>query len=534
MAKQTNYTDIVHERVSEADAPLKLEDLMAILSEQDSPPKNPRSTVRGILRTSGMIMPTDKEYYGWMPRLVLRGRFRHTLTDEDFEKRSLVWDHDLRVALWPSMNEPEKRRDLSPVTLVNSAKHEFVAELAGEGGFRSPMDTEFWAWLSEAKAAPGWDLIFTAPDEVGQAFMIRLEPRADRQLALIKERNQGIKRRMKEVLSTKRGQVAPPAELAALLVAAGEYRDSVPPQSLSNLLTEAMLESYGRAVPFDDLEQAHQGAKVIPFPKQGHESAEMGGDVNPAFELEVPRHTGRELPDMDALVQAEDAMDTADELTPALAIHALNVSRLATSAYAFLSRTTHHEDEGLNLAGQAVVAAERRLAHQILEGLITGAELDIEAAVENYLGARIILARSLWIAHQEEAAIEQAIHCFEIAPEEPMVREDLFHMLMESGRSELMMELMARFETEDKTEVLFHRAYVMLMEDPESKEGTKALRKAVKHNPYLASLLLGETPKKGKKSSKDQGEAYDLAYGHLWRREDFLFDLLEETVLARN
>jgi hypothetical protein len=113
------------------------------------------------------------------------------------------------------------------------------------------------------------------------------------------------------------------------------------------------------------------------------------------------------------------------------------------------------------------------------------------------------------------------------------VREDLFVMLFDSERHDMVLSLLDSFPGASVTEDLYHRALAALLDDPESKDAARLLRKATTHNPYLASLFLGEEPKKAKKSQVDEGDAYEAAYGFLWRREDSIFDLLEEIVLAK-
>ena len=113
------------------------------------------------------------------------------------------------------------------------------------------------------------------------------------------------------------------------------------------------------------------------------------------------------------------------------------------------------------------------------------------------------------------------------------MREDLFVMLFDTDRHEMVLQLMESVPGSTQTELLYHQALAALLDDPEGKEAKKTLRKAVSHNPHLASLFLGEEPKKSKRSSVEEANAYEAAYGFLWRREDEIFDLLEEIVLAK-
>jgi tetratricopeptide (TPR) repeat protein len=337
--------------------------------------------------------------------------------------------------------------------------------------------------------------------------------------------------------------MAEPREIVAALLAAEAFHDSIPPQTVSNVIPQPVLERFGAAAPPDDFELIEKEQKkeeekvesnVIPFPQQGDEEREEdSGERKSSVALEIPFNTGRELPDERAYLEGLQLLHEKGRITPGLAIHVLNLSRLCSPAYALLSQTAEYRKEALDLAGQSVVAAERRIAHGLLESLITGEEFGLEDCMADYLEARSFLARALWHAGNVDDAIEQAMHCFEVDPEDPAVREDLFVMLFDTDRHEMVLRLLESFPGASVTEDLYHKALAALLEDPDSRESKKALRKAVSHNTHLASLFLGEEPKKSKKSSEEEAAAYESAYGFLWRREDAIFDLLEEIVLAR-
>ncbi len=541
MAQKTNYTEFVHDLVRQAEEPLKLEEILAVLEEDEEfDSKNPRSTLRSIIRASGLIKPVGKSRYGWLPTLSQGSRLRHLLASDDFDSRKLRWDHDLAVALWPALDEPEKRRDEGPVTLQlgGQTKVEVRPERDGKT-LTSEPGPEFWGWLSENRAEPGDYLIVTVEEPSERLFLVQHQARAKRNPELISERDRAAKRKIKKFLGTKRGKVAPPAEIAGALLAESFYQDSTAPSGLTNLLSEELLKKYGQAVVLDT-DEVVQSSNVIPFPKRNQESddstaprGEGSLEMHPSFELSVPSHTGLELPDSAAYQRALTSLAESPEVTPALALHTLEISRLCSPGYALLSQTSEYESEALELAGQAVVAAERRLAHIIIESVISGSEVNVEDPMDHYLEARSFLARALWMAQQDDAAVEQALHCFELAPDDQGIREDLFVMLLDTDRGELVLDLLAKFPSESGTENAYHPALVKLLEDPEGKEALRFLRKALKQNPYLGRLLLGEDPKKGKKSQIDEAHDYEAAYGFLWRREDVIFDKLEEAVLAR-
>lgn len=538
MAQKSSYTDIVHNILRDAEDSLDLNEVIELLvaADPDNPPKSPRGSVRSAVRSSGLIMPTGKNRFGWLPRRLQGARLRHTITASDLEARRLSWDTDLLIGQWPAAEEPESRRAREPITWKVDEGPSFTLELKEEEGFYSEPEASLWAWLTEQKAGAGDDIIVTVLDQTSTEFSIRVESRAERNVSLIEERNRHVKRRIENYLTTQRDGLAKPRMIAADLLSANCFHDSIPPQSLSNLLPSEVTARYGTAAPADDLKQ-EKSSNVIPFPNKNGDSAEGVRPAEPetagSVELDIPLNTGQELPDGQAYNQSMEHLLDASGNSPALAIHMLGVSRLCSPAYAMLSQTAEYRKEALELAGQSVIAAERRIAHGVIESLVSGEEFALEEAVATYLESRSFLARALWHGGNFDEAIEQAMHCFEVDPEDFHVREDLFVMLFDSDRHEMVLSLLESFPGASVTEQLYHQALSALLEDPDSKDATKKLRKAVSHNTYLASLFLGEEPKKSKKSSMEEAAAYESAYGFLWRREDHIFDLLEEIVLAR-
>lgn len=543
MATKVSYTDVVHDIVRDAEQLLSLNDIVDKLNElvADNPPKNSRSTVRSALRTSGLIMSVGNGQHDWLPRLLKNARLRITLHPQDLAAKRLHWDTDALLAQWPAAEEPETRRQREDVLWSLDSGAQVVVSLQEEGDqFFSEPNEVFWTWLDEKGVHPGDDLIITASDPVHHKYELSFEARNTRSSKLIEERNRLVKRRTEEFLKTQRDNLAKPREVVASLMAAQTYHDSVPPQTISNLLPTPVLDRYGALVPPDQFDEQSRESNVIPFPnKAKEESAEHEGrsgktDAHKSsVALDIPFNTGRELPDEKAYLEGLQLINEQENITPALAIHVLNLSRLCSPAYALLSQTSEFKREALDLAGQSVVAAERRIAHGLVESLISGEEFALEEAVADYLESRSFLARALWHAGNYDEAIEQAMHCFEVDPEDPAVREDLFVMLFDTDRHDMVIRLLESFPGASVTEDLYHRALAALLDDPDGKEAKKILRKAVSHNTHLACLFLGEDPKKSKKSSVDEAVAYEAAYGFLWRREDVIFDLLEEIVLAK-
>ena len=115
MAQKSSYTDLVHTIVRDAEESLTLDDITAKLVEAqpDSPPKNPRNTVRTAIRSSNLIKAAGKNRFAWLPKRVQGARIRHTLTAVEYEKRALIWDYD---ALSPCGRQPTNRNGAAIAT----------------------------------------------------------------------------------------------------------------------------------------------------------------------------------------------------------------------------------------------------------------------------------------------------------------------------------------------------------------------------------------------------------------------------------
>lgn len=541
MAQKSSYTDIVHFIVRDSEDLLTLNEIVERLEQEteENPPKNARSTVRSAIRNSILIQSVGRDQYNWMPRLLKESRIRVTVHPRDLEAGRIYWDTDALLALWPAFDEPETRRERDDLNLQLDSGAQVVLSLEEEEeNCFSAVNSVLKSWMEEHGVVAGDDLIITCLDAMTHNYEATILKRSERNEKFVKNRNRVAKRKMEEFLETQRDHLAKPREIMASLVAARVFHDSIPPQTLSNLLPEGVTERYGARVPADEFEVQAKESNVIPFPqKNGEDSAEQRAEAEEQHKssvaLDIPYNTGRELPDEKAFFEGLGMLQDRERITPALAIHVLNLSRICFPAYFLLSQTAEYRKEALDLAGQAVVASERRIAHGFIESLVTGKEFGVEDALADYLEARSLLARALWHAGSYDDAIEQAMHCFEVDPEDPVVREDLFVMLFDTDRHDMVVRLLDSFPGASTTEELYHRALAELLEDPDGREAKKALRKAVSHNDYLAARFLGEDPKKSKKSSIDEGTAYEQAYGFLWRREDVIFDLLEEIVLAK-
>ena len=241
-----------------------------------------------------------------------------------------------------------------------------------------------------------------------------------------------------------------------------------------------------------------------------------------------PYNRGWELPDEASFTRCMTEVDEKGVQDLESAIDLLKLTPLCAPAYAILSQSDEYQDRSIELAGQAVIATERRIAHSLIESIILGQEVTLEDLLDMYLESRGFLARTMWSARQQDEGIEQALHCYEVAPDNPEVREDLFIMLFDTSRWDFILRLLDASSEMPGTEIAYHQALVSALSDTGSIETVRAIREAVATNPYLAHLLLGETPHtESQETQETEASAYEAAYGYLWRREHGVMNLLE-------
>ena len=114
--RKPSYTQLTHDVVHGSPEPLTLDEIIEKVNTlRPISTKNPRSTVRGAIGDSRLIVPTGDGRYGWMQRVISRSIIRQTLRESDILMEVLQWSEELREALWPTFFAKQKHRDLGPV-----------------------------------------------------------------------------------------------------------------------------------------------------------------------------------------------------------------------------------------------------------------------------------------------------------------------------------------------------------------------------------------------------------------------------------
>lgn len=239
-----SYTDLAHQVVRESREPLPFIEIMRrVHAIQRITTKNPEGTIRAAIGQSHLIVNTGNALYGWKYRVINDSILRLALSKADCEGSTIEFTDELRDALWPAFFEIQKRKDEEPVNLrlPNGQTTRISLDFLGEGHWGTKGSPEFWDWFKSLNAQAGDALIFRVLDGEARLYAVVFQPRAARDEQAIAARNQQI---VQAALEYFRRTVSGAAiwDISSHLLATGQYRHPVPPDSLEKLWTRDLWE----------------------------------------------------------------------------------------------------------------------------------------------------------------------------------------------------------------------------------------------------------------------------------------------------
>jgi hypothetical protein len=239
--RKPSYTQLTHDVVHGLPEPLTLDEIIEQVNAlRPITTKNPRSTIRGAIGDSRLIVSTGDGRYGWMQRVINGSIIRQTLRESDILMEVLQWSEELREALWPTFFAKQKHRDLSPVIamLPNGKATEFTLEHLYEATWGTHATPDFWEWFNTLNANAGDHLLFKVEDGEAKRYSVTFQARADRDEEAIAERNHKFLKMMEKMLNRPSG--AAPWDISIFALATGLYQHPVPPDPLYELLRDSM------------------------------------------------------------------------------------------------------------------------------------------------------------------------------------------------------------------------------------------------------------------------------------------------------
>ncbi len=237
--KKPSYTQLTHDVVQQSPEPLTVVEIIEQVNTiRPITTKNPKQTIRNAVTQSRMIVSTGNGRFGWKPRLIDGSTIRHTLSEAELVEKVLHWDIDLQDALWPTLGAQKQYADASPakVALPNEVVVEMNLKHYGHTLWGSSAHFSFWLWLQNAHARVGDHLIFRVIDGEARWYALTFEARADRNEAVIKERNLALITLGQKMM--KRPYAAMDSDITTRALTTGLYRDDIPPDPFGELWPE--------------------------------------------------------------------------------------------------------------------------------------------------------------------------------------------------------------------------------------------------------------------------------------------------------
>ncbi len=240
--RKPSYTQLTHDVVHGSSEPLTLDEIIEQVNVlRPITTKNPRSTIRGAVGESRMIVSTGDGRYGWKPRVITGSIIRQTLRESDILMEVLQWSEELKDALWPTFFAKQKYVDRGPVvvTLPNGKTSEFPLEHFYGVTWGSHATSEFWAWFNPLRANAGDHLLFEVVDGEARHYSVTFQKRADRDEETIAERNQLLLELAEKMMNRQHG--AGIWDISTRALASGLYQHPVPPDPLHELLRDTLM-----------------------------------------------------------------------------------------------------------------------------------------------------------------------------------------------------------------------------------------------------------------------------------------------------
>jgi len=239
-----NYTDLVHQIVRESTEPLSFVEIMhRVNAIQTIATKNPKGTIRNAINQSRLIVITGTGRHGWKYRVITSVVMRLNLSKSDVNGSAIEFTDEVRDLLSPAFFESGKRGEREPVNLQlpNGEIANIVLDFLGKGRWGTKGTTEFWDWFRSLKPQAGDALILRALNGEKRLYAVEFQPRAARDEPAIAARNQQIVQATLEYFR-RTASGAALWDISSHLLATGQYKHPVPPDSLEKLWTRDLWE----------------------------------------------------------------------------------------------------------------------------------------------------------------------------------------------------------------------------------------------------------------------------------------------------
>lgn len=535
--------DLLYEVVRSADRPLTFQEIFDRINQQQPvTTKNPKATIRSAVSSAVQIINVGGGQYGYLPRLIEGSLVRLPLPDKKPANHPLVYSEEVRLALWPSFFENQKRKLRRPALarLPDGAEVLLQLEFLGVGTWGCEMPGALHDYLVARRAAAADSLLIRIVDGEAGICEIEWESRLKRDKSAVAARNQDLADAALALFRERRADSMPIWDLTMPLLARGSWRSEVAPDPLETVLgqdarwtmaglghwylTEGMTSERRAAMherdqfaqmlsalgtdefgPPDDL----LPPAVLPGPRMLERAmADIGAflqERQPASDEEanlllegllaqgIPPRRQATTPlerAQDLIYEAYDAPSSRERVR--LAREALALSGDCADAYVLLAdETARTPQEAAVLYAQGVAAGERALGEAAFEDAV-GAFWGI-LETRPYMRARLGLAQALWASGERQAAVEHLQEMLRLNPGDNQgVRYLLLEWLLEVGADASIQALFDAYPDDASAAWMYGRALHEFRRHGDTAETRRLLAEARTWNPHVPDYLTGK------------------------------------------
>lgn len=329
-----SVAELVHEVLRSADQPLTLPEVVIRVSNLvPIRTVNPLATVRGALSQGAQLVNVGDGRFGYLPRLINGSLLRLPLKAESLADRPLIYPEDVRLALFPSFFEIQKRKRTRPaqLRLPGATTAEISLEHVGSGAWGCVVPAALHDYLATERAVAGGALLIRAIDAETGVYEARLESPAQRDAVAVAQRNEDLASLVEGLIGRSRTHDLPIWDIVVALLARGAYQVEPAPDPIEGILAASprfaddefgiwTLEPHQSAPPNDTPKRARAQAR-----RRGGRGTRVARDLVSAIEALAERlqseprvvtakRTGREIADASRVLR--DLLEPEASRTP--------------------------------------------------------------------------------------------------------------------------------------------------------------------------------------------------------------------------